>query len=157
MKCSLITHGILGSVFIDKMSSALFKWLLLIVLDMFFVVGCFSDDPVEMHHALENVDGGDAGGGFETDGDTIPNPEGCNPRHEPTWENPVDKMMQAQCTKCHEETATYTSIQPWVDNGLLKQYCEMGAGHFLTSGKEYCLRWIAVGAPETPCDVITTK
>ncbi len=80
-------------------------------------------------------------------------PSACNPNHEPTWENPMNRMMQAQCTRCHEETKTYDAITPWGQNGLLEEYCAMGSGHFLTSGKDYCIRWLEIGAPEAACDV----
>ena len=123
-------------------------------LPLLSAAGCFGDDPFDMRLIAPKESDTDTGSA-EADGGIVA-PNGCNPEREPTWENPIDEMMQAQCYRCHkEETADYESIQVWVDNGFLETYCLMGAGHFLTSGQEYCLRWLEIGAPKTDCDVST--
>lgn len=121
----------------------------------FISLGCFGDDPLEIDfHENEKK-------ASSVISDTDENDAGidsaCNPDWEPTWDDPINDIMQSQCTSCHPETATYESIQGWVNDGQLKTYCEKGATHYLLSGQEYCLRWLEIGTPKSDCDVAAKK
>ena len=138
-----------------------------IVCSLLVGTGCFDDDPlsVDFHEnekkAANSVipsNTGDAG--VPGDSENVDTNGVCNPNWEPTWDDPVKDIMRSQCSSssCHPiEVASYDSIQEWVNNGKLKTYCELGAGHYLEIGQEQCLRWLAIGAPESDCDVTSKK
>ncbi len=133
------------------------------VIGFFFLSGCFEDEPLDVvlrgqqtANPMIPADLPDSGVADDNDSDDN-GINVCNPNLEPTWETPINDMMQAQCTSCHRETSTYDAIQEWIDNGNLQIFFEKGSEHFLTSGQEYALRWLEIGAPETDCDVTGKK
>jgi hypothetical protein len=73
--------------------------------------------------------------------------------NEPTWEEPIKKIMTDQCASCHsEEVKTYSNILKWVNNGMLKQYTEQE--HYINGDdKDITLHWLDIGAPETSADI----
>jgi hypothetical protein len=76
----------------------------------------------------------------------------CNRDGEPTWEDPIDRIMQARCVSCHDYCGSYETIQEVLDNGQLKSFTERG--HKIRGQDQTdLLRWIEILAPETDCDV----
>jgi hypothetical protein len=76
----------------------------------------------------------------------------CNPTGEPTWEDPIDQIMQDRCVRCHDYCGSYSAIQTVVNNGELASWMERG--HKISGTmQEDVLRWLEIGAPETDCDV----
>ena len=129
--------------------------LILCFAAVLFLNGCFDDEPLDIDFQSGTSNGDLTPVGSDdlssTDSDPV-TMSGCLPASEPTWENPVNTIMQSQCASCHpNETASYDAIQVWVNSGELKNYCEMGPAHYLTSGKEACLRWVELGVPQTSC------
>jgi hypothetical protein len=94
-------------------------------------------------------DGGRAGG----DGLQVGSDNGCNPKGLPTWDQPVATIMRDHCVRCHRaQTATYTGITQWVQNGLLRQY--VAQGHYISgTDRSSVIQWIDDDAPQHACDV----
>jgi hypothetical protein len=77
---------------------------------------------------------------------------GCNPCAEPTWDEPIDGIMERRCNHCHGESRTYSGILTWVDDGSLEDYTLRN--HFINGAdKTAVLRWIEIGVPRSACDV----
>jgi hypothetical protein len=89
----------------------------------------------------------------DTDTDTDSDTDTCNPNNEPTWNDPVNQIMQDHCVQCHSQAGDYNSIQSWVSAGTLSSYCT--PQHYLQEqvDQDACVRWCDINQPEADCDV----
>ena len=121
----------------------------------FIVSSCMEDRPIDSFYVVGDQQQGTDSSYEELDAGIEVSSEGmaCRFAGEPTWESPINSIMQNNCTSCHVETSGYNNIQAWVQSGALKTYVEMGAAHYLSDSTEQasCLRWLEIGAPEKNC------
>lgn len=99
-----------------------------------------------------NNDGDDADNDGN-DGDNEDGDVGCNPDNKPTWDSPVATIMKNRCALCHGQTVrSYNNIQAWIQDGSLKSRAQKG--HNISGAQqETVLDWLAIGAPQSDCDV----
>ena len=112
---------------------------------------CMDDRLVDISYDKSEEDDNQLGdvNGVQTMGQGIT----CAEADEPTWESPIDTIMQQNCSSCHVETSGYDEIAGWINSGQLQVYFDMGAAHYLDDAaeQESCLRWLEIGAPESTC------
>jgi len=148
----------------NRLWSQLFKaYLVSMSLLVFVIVGCHSDqeylwppyDETDTDNSEDNG-GGDADADADTDADADSEGDAdplCNPEDEPTWDNPINQIMQQQCTSCHSQCSSYEGIINWVDDEDLLYYTNKN--HYWGSNENAgtTASWIRIGMPESDCDV----